>query len=114
MVKKLEMRTTVACTEFLEENVKDMRNIKRKEQKKKINTSAKSLNHASIQGNIQGNDQATHHTKKNKKCSECFEEGHLIGSCPYIKENGLVINKDDKKCFRCSKKGHIVTPSFGR
>jgi hypothetical protein len=32
----------------------------------------------------------------------------LIRSCPYIKKNGLVINKDDKKCFRCSKKGHIV------
>jgi hypothetical protein len=64
--------------------------------RRKINTSTKSLNHASIQGNIQGNDQATLHTKKNKKYSECFEKGHLIRSCPYIKENGLVINKDDK------------------
>jgi hypothetical protein len=61
-----------------------------------------------MQGNIQGNDQATLHTKKSKKCSECFEKGHLIKSCPYIKENDLVINKDDKKCFRCSEKGHIV------
>jgi hypothetical protein len=42
----------VACTKSLEENVKDLRNVKRKEQKKKINTSAKNLNHASIQGNI--------------------------------------------------------------
>jgi hypothetical protein len=49
-----------------------------------------------------------HFTKKSKKCSECFEKGHLIKSCPYIKENGLVINKDDKKCSRCSEKGHIV------
>jgi hypothetical protein len=99
MVKKLETRTTVACTKPLEENVKNLRNVKRKEQKKKINTSTKSLNHASMQGNIQGNDQATLHTKKSKKCSECFEKGHLIRSCPYIKENGLIINKDDKKLF---------------
>lgn len=97
MVKNLETGTTVACTKSIEENVKDLRNVKRKEQKKKTNTSTKSLNHASIQGNIQGNDQATLHTKKNKKCSECFEEGHLIRSCPYIKENSSVINKDDKK-----------------
>jgi hypothetical protein len=32
----------------------------------------------------------------------------LIRSCPYIKENGLIINKDDKHCFKCSKKGHLV------
>jgi uncharacterized small protein (DUF1192 family) len=108
MVKKLETGTIVACTKSLEENVKDLRNVKRKEQKKKINTSAKNLNHASMQGNIQGNDQATLHTKKSKKCSECFEKGHLIRSCPYIKENGLIINKDDKHCFRCSEKGHLV------
>jgi hypothetical protein len=78
MVKKLETGTTVACTKSLEENVKDLRNVKRKEPKKKINTSVKSLNHASIQGNIQGNDQTTFHTKKSKKCSECFEKRHLI------------------------------------
>jgi hypothetical protein len=108
MVKKLETGTTVACTRSLEEKVKDLRNVKRKEQKKKINTSAKSLNRASIQGNIQGNDQATLHIKKNKKCSECFEKGHLIRSCPYIKENSLIINKDDKKYFRCFEKGHMV------
>jgi uncharacterized small protein (DUF1192 family) len=47
-VKKLETGTTVACTKSLEENVKDLRNVKRKEQKKKINTSVKSLNHACI------------------------------------------------------------------
>jgi hypothetical protein len=64
MVKKLEMGTTVACTKSLEENVKDLRIAKRKEQKKKINTSAKSLNRASMQ------DQATLHTKRSKKCSE--------------------------------------------
>jgi hypothetical protein len=104
MVKKLETGTTVACTTSLEEKVKNLRIVKRKEQNKKINTSAKSLNHASIQGN----DQATLHTKKSKKCSECFEKGHLIRSCPYIKENGLIINKDDKHCFRCFEKGHSV------
>jgi hypothetical protein len=107
MVKKLETGTTVACTKSLEENVKDLRISKRKEQKKKINTFAKSLNRASTQGNIQGNDQATLHTKKSKKCSECFEKEHLIRSCPYIK-NGLIINKDDKLCFKCSKKGHLI------
>jgi Zn-finger protein len=32
----------------------------------------------------------------------------LIRSCPYIKENGLIINKDDKHCFRYSEKGHLV------
>jgi hypothetical protein len=108
MVKKLEMGITVACTKSLEENVKELRIVKRKEQKKQVNTSTKSLDHASMQGNIQGNDQATLHTKKNKKCSECFEKGHLIRSCPYIKENGLIINKDDKLCVKCSKKGHLV------
>jgi hypothetical protein len=107
MVKKLETGTTVACTKSLEENVKDLRIAKKRKQKNKIKTSSKSLNHASIQGNIQGNDQATLHTKKNKKCSECFEEGHLIRSCPYIK-NGLIINKDDRLCFKCSKKGHLL------
>jgi hypothetical protein len=107
MVKKLEMGTTVACTKSLEENVKDLRNVKRKEQKKKINTSTETLNHASVQGNIQGNDQTTLHTKKSK-CSECFEKGHSIRSCPYIKENGFAINKDDKKCFICSQKGHVI------
>jgi hypothetical protein len=107
MVKKLETGTIEACTKSLEENVKDLRIAKRRKQKKKINTSSKSLNHASIQGNIQGDDQATLHTTKNKKCSECFEEGHLIRSCPYIK-NGLIINKDDRLCFKCSKKGHFI------
>jgi hypothetical protein len=52
MVKKLETGTTVECTRSLEEKVKDLRNVKRKEQNKKINTSAKSLNRASIQGSI--------------------------------------------------------------
>jgi hypothetical protein len=107
MVKKLETGTTVACTKFLEESVKDLSIIKRKEQKNKINTSAKSLNHASMQGNIRGNNQVTLHTKSSKKCSECFEKGHLIRSCPYIK-NDSIINKDDKLCFKCSKKGHLA------
>jgi hypothetical protein len=107
MVKKLETGTTVACTKSLEENVKELRIAKRKEQKKKINTSTKSLNCASMQGNIQGNDQATLHTKRSKKCSECFEKGHSIRSRPYIK-NDLIINKDDKLCFKCSKKGHLI------
>jgi hypothetical protein len=48
MVKKLETGITVACTKSLKENVKDLRIVKRKKQKKKINTSAKSLNHASM------------------------------------------------------------------
>jgi hypothetical protein len=61
-----------------------------------------------MQGNIQGNDQATLHTKKSKKCRNCIENEHLIRSCPYMKENGLIINKDDKHCFKCSKKGHVV------
>jgi hypothetical protein len=107
MVKKLETGTTIACTKSLEENVKDLRIAKRKEQKKKINTSAKSLTSASMQGNIQGNDQVTLHTKRSKKCNECFEKGHSIRSCPYIK-NDLIINKDDKLCFKCSKKGHLT------
>jgi hypothetical protein len=47
MVKKLEIGTTVACTRSLEEKVKDSRNVKRREQKNKINTSTKSLNHTS-------------------------------------------------------------------
>jgi hypothetical protein len=107
MVKKLETGTTVACTKTPKENVKDLRIAKRREQKKKINTSSKSLNHASIQGNIQGNNQVTLHTKRSKKCSECFEKGHSIRSCPYIK-NDLISNKDDKLCFKCSKKGHLI------
>jgi hypothetical protein len=106
MVKKLETGTTEACTKTLKENVKDLRIAKRREQKKKINTSSKSLNHASIQGNIQGNNQVTLHTKRSKKCSECFEKGHSIRSCPYIK-NDLISNKDDKLCFKCSKKGQL-------
>ena len=97
----------MACTKSLEENVKDLRIAKRREQKKKINTSSKSLNHASIKGNIQGNNQVTLHTKRSEKCSECFEKGHSIRSCPYIK-NDLIINKDDKLCFKCSKKGHLI------
>jgi hypothetical protein len=107
MVKKLETGTTVPCTKSLKENVKDLRIVKRKKQKKKINTSSKSLNHASIQGNIQGNNQVTLHTKRSKKCSECFEKGHSIRLCPYIK-NDLITNKDDKLCFKCSKKGHLI------
>jgi hypothetical protein len=107
MVKKLETGTIVGCTKSLEENVKDLRIAKRKKQKKKNNTSSKSLNHASIKGNIQGNNQVTLLTNRNKRCSECFEKGHLIRSCPYIKK-GLIINKDDKLCFKCSKKGHFI------
>jgi hypothetical protein len=106
MVKKLETGTTVACTKSLEEKVKDVRISKKREQKKKINNSSKSLNHASKQGNIQGNNQVTLHTKRSKKCSECFEKGHSIRSCPYIK-NDLISNKDDKLCFKCSKKGQL-------
>jgi translation elongation factor EF-Ts len=85
MVKKLETRSTVACTKSLEENVKDLRIAKRNEQKKKINTSAKSLNRASMQGNIQGNDQATLHTKRSKKCSEFFKRDTRLGHVPVLK-----------------------------
>jgi hypothetical protein len=77
MVKKLETGTIVGCTKSLEENVKDLRIAKRKKQKKKNNTSSKSLNHASIKGNIQGNNQVTLLTNRNKRCSECFEEKWL-------------------------------------
>jgi hypothetical protein len=49
-VKKLETGTTVACTKSLEESVKDLRNVERKEQKKKINTCTKSLKSTCIQG----------------------------------------------------------------
>jgi hypothetical protein len=90
MVKKLETGTTVACIKPLEGNVKDLRIAKRKEQKMKTNASSKSLNHASIKGNIRGNNQATLYTKRSKKYKDCFEKGHLIKSCPYIK-NGLII-----------------------
>jgi hypothetical protein len=86
MVKKLETGTTVACTKSLEENVKDLRIVKMKEQKKKINTTSKILNHASIKGNIQGNNQVTLHTKRSKKCSECFEKGTLLGHVPILKK----------------------------
>jgi hypothetical protein len=79
-----------------------------------------------MQGNIQGNDQATLHTKKSKKCSECFENGHLIKSCPYVKQKGIALEKkiltnhvaskkqgkkkssrhEDRLCYICRKKGH--------
>jgi hypothetical protein len=85
MVKKLETETTVACTKSLEENVKDLRIAKRREQKKIINTSSKSLNHASIQGNIQGNDQTTLHTKRSKKCSECLKRDTRLGHVLILK-----------------------------
>jgi hypothetical protein len=125
MVKKLETRTTVACTKTLKENVKDLRIIKRREQKK-INTSSKNLNHASMKGNIQGNNQVTLHTKRSKKCSECFEKGHSIRSCPHLKQKGIMLEKkvltnhvaskkqgrkkssrlEDRLRYICRKKGH--------
>jgi hypothetical protein len=43
--------------------------------KKQINTSTKSLNHASIQGNIQGNDQATLHTKEIRSVVNALKRG---------------------------------------
>jgi hypothetical protein len=39
--------------------------------------------------------------------TNCFEKGHSIRSCPYIK-NDLIINKDDKLYFKCSKTGHLI------
>jgi hypothetical protein len=91
MVKKLEMGTTEACTKSLEENVKDLRNVKRKEQNKKINTSTKSLNHASIQGNIQGNDQATLHTKKN--VVNALERDTWLGHVPILKKMAWLLTR---------------------
>jgi hypothetical protein len=89
MVKKLEIGTIVACTKSLQVNVKTMREGKRKEQKKKIKASTKSLNHASIQGNIQGNNQTTlpsNESKKNKrKCYGCGKKGHMIKSCTFMR-----------------------------
>jgi hypothetical protein len=84
-VKKLETGTTEACTKTLKEKVKDLRIAKMREQKKKINTSSKSRNHASKQGNIQGNNQVTLHTKKSKKCSECFKRDTRLGHVPILK-----------------------------
>ena len=85
MVKKLETGTTVACTTSLEENVKDLRIAKRKEQKKKINTSAKSLNHASMQGSIQGNNQVTLHTREVRSVVNALKRGTLLGHVPILK-----------------------------
>jgi hypothetical protein len=83
-VKKLETGTTVACTKPLKENVKDSRIVKRKEQKKKINTSSKSLNHASTKGNIQGNNQVTLHTKR-RSVGNALKRGTLLDHVPILK-----------------------------
>jgi hypothetical protein len=83
MVKKLETGTTVTCTKSLEENVKDLRIVKRKEQKKKINTSFKSLNHASIKGNIQGNNHFT--LREVRSVVNALKRGTLLGHVPILK-----------------------------
>jgi hypothetical protein len=85
MVKKLETGTTVACTKSLEESVKDLRIANRKEQKKKINTSSKSLNHASTKGNIQASKKQG--KKKSSRledrlCYICRKKGHQCKDCP--------------------------------
>jgi hypothetical protein len=85
MVKKLETGTTMACTKSLEENVKDLRIAKRKGQKDKINTSTKSLNHASKQGNIQASKKQG--KKKSSRledrlCYICRKKGHQCKDCP--------------------------------
>jgi hypothetical protein len=85
MVKKLETGSTVACTKALEENVKDLRIAKRKEQKKKIKTSARSLNRASMQGNIQASKKQG--KKKSSRledrlCYICRKKGHQCKDCP--------------------------------
>jgi hypothetical protein len=94
MVKKLEMGTTVACTKSLEENIKDLRIAKRREQKKKINTSSKNLNHASIKGIGLEKKVFTNHVASNKQgknkssklgkrlCYTCWEKGHQCKDCP--------------------------------
>jgi hypothetical protein len=94
MVNKLETGTTVACTKSLEENVKDLRIVKRKEQKKKINTSSQSLNHASIKGiglekKILANHVASKKQGRKKSsrledrlCYICRKKGHQCKDCP--------------------------------
>jgi hypothetical protein len=83
MVKKLETGTTVACTKSLKENAKDLRIVKRKEQKKKINTSSKSLNHASIKGNVRCNNQVT--LREVRSVVNALKRGTLLGHVPILK-----------------------------
>jgi hypothetical protein len=112
MVKKLETETTVACTKSLEENVKDLRIAKRREQKKKINTSSKSLNHASIQGNIQADKKQG--KKKSSRledrlCYICRKKGHQCKDCPmgnYPTSSLLIISHVTRqpKTATCARK----------
>jgi hypothetical protein len=75
----------VACTKSLEENVKDLRIAKRKEQNKKINTSAKSFNHASMQGNIQCNDQPHFTLREVKSVVNALKRDTRLGHVPILK-----------------------------
>jgi hypothetical protein len=112
MVKKLETGTIEACTKSLEENVKDLRIAKRKEQRKKINISSKSLNHASIKGNIQAsNKQGKKKSSKLGKrlCYTCRKRGHQCKDCPIgnIPTSSLSINSHvtrQPKIATCARK----------
>jgi hypothetical protein len=125
MVKKLETGTTVACTKSLQMKVKTVRKSKRKEQNKKIKTSTMSLDHASIQGNNHTTLPCNKIKKLKRKCYGCGKKGHKIESCPFMKENGLMLEKGrstnhlvikvqdkvksfkDRLCYICRRKGHL-------
>jgi hypothetical protein len=55
------------------------------------------LNHASSQGNDQGNNQATLPSKESKinsrKCYGFSKRRHLNRSFPFMIENGLILEK---------------------
>jgi hypothetical protein len=65
--------------------------------------------------------------KDDKNCFRCSEKGHLVKSCPYVKQKGIVLEKkiftnhvaskkqgkkksskhEDRLCYICRKKGHL-------
>jgi CTP:phosphocholine cytidylyltransferase-like protein len=62
-----------------------------------------------------------------KNCFRCSQKGHLVKSCPYVKQKGIVLEKkiftnhatskkqgkkksskhEDHLCYICRKKGHL-------
>jgi hypothetical protein len=55
--------------------------------------------------------------KDDKHCFRCSKKGHLVKSCPYVKQKGIVLDKqeqgkkkssrqEDRLCYICRKKGH--------